>query len=151
VIRDYRPSDREVLLDVWMKAAAPAHPFYTDAMLQRERRDIDERYLPVAETYVFEEAGEVVGFIALLENEVGGIFVTPRCQGRGVGRALMDLARRSRPFLELDVYQVNARGRAFYEAYGFAVVGERLESSTGQTVLRLRLAPGAVGRRGDRG
>ncbi len=108
-------------------------------MFERERRDIAEKFLPVAETYVFERSGAVVGFISLLGNEVGGIFVAPQHHGQGIGRALMDWACGSRGHLELDVFEANAIGRAFYAAYGFGVVGERVDESTGQRVFRLRL------------
>lgn len=139
MIRQYDPRDREALLNVWAESAAVGHPFWTPEMFEQERRDIAEKYLPVAETCVFEREGEVVGFISLLGNEVGGIFVTPRCQRQGIGRALMDWARRSRDHLELDVFAANEIGRTFYAAYGFDVVGERLDEATGQKVLRLRL------------
>jgi putative acetyltransferase len=110
-------------------------------MVEQERRDIAEQFLPLAETSVFERDGVVVGFIALLGSEVGGIFVAPQYHGQGIGRALMDWARGRRDHLELDVFEANASGRAFYAAYGFGVVGERVDEATGQRVLRLRLPP----------
>lgn len=139
MIRPYDPRDRDALLAVWAESAAVAHPFWTPAMLEQERRDIVSEYLPVAETFVFERAGAVVGFIALLDNEVGGIFVAPRYHRQGIGRALMDWARGSRGHLELDVFEANRIGRSFYAAYGFRVVAERVDQATGQRVLRLHL------------
>lgn len=139
VIRRYDPEDRDVLLAVWEESAVVAHPFWTPAMFEQERQAIAERFLPVAETYVFERSGTVVGFISLLGNEVGGIFVAPQHQGQGIGRALMDRARGTRGHLELDVFEANRIGRAFYAAYGFGIVGERVDEGTGQRVLRLRL------------
>ena len=81
----------------------------------------------------------MVGFIALIGNEVGAIFVSPRRQGHGVGRALMDHARASRDHLDVEVFEANEIGRAFYDAYGFEVIGERVHEETGHLVLRLRL------------
>lgn len=139
MIRQYDPRDRDALLAIWAESAVLAYPFWTPAMFEQERRDIVEKFLPVAETYVFERAGKVVGFISLLGNEVGGIFVAPQYHGQGIGRALMDWARSSRDHLELDVFEVNEIGRAFYALYGFAIVGARVDEVTGQRVLRLRL------------
>lgn len=138
MIRPYDPDDRDALLAVWRESAMVAYPFWTPAMFEQERRDITEKYLPVAETHVFEYSDAVVGFISLLGNEVGGIFVAPQYQGQGIGRALMDWARQSRDHLELDVFEANEIGRAFYAAYGFGVVGVRVEEATGERVLRLR-------------
>lgn len=141
MIRRYGPADRDALLAVWADSAAIAHPFWTTARFEQERRDIVEQFLPVAETYVFERNGTVVGFIALLGNEVGGIFVAPQYHGQGIGTALMDWARDSRGLLELDVFEANESGRGFYAGYGFVVVSERVDEATGQRVLRLRLPP----------
>lgn len=139
MIRRYRPADRDAVLAVWAESVAVAHPFWTPAMLTRERRDIAEKFLPIAETYVFERTGTVVGFISLLSDEIGGLFVAPRFHRQGIGRALVDMARASRERLELDVFAANVVGRAFYTAYGFEVVGERRDEDTGKSVLRMRL------------
>lgn len=139
VIREFRPEDRDALLAVWADSAAVAYPFWTPAMFEQERQDIAEKFLPVAETYVFESSGAVVGFISLLGNEVGGIFVVPEYHRQGVGRALLEWARGSRGQLELDVFEANEIGRAFYAACGFGVVGERVDEATGLRILRLRL------------
>ena len=141
MIRAYKPNDHDTVLAVWAESAAVAHPFWTPAMFEQERRDIAEKFLPVAETYVFERSGVVVGFISLLDTEVGGIFVAPQYHGQGIGRALMDRACDSRSHLELDVFEANDIGRAFYSAYGFGIVGARVDKATGQRVLRLRLPP----------
>jgi len=139
VIRKYAPEDREAVLGVWYESARVAHPFWTPEMFDRERQAIAEQFLPHAETYVYERMGTVVGFISLLDTEVGGLFVMPRHHGEGIGRALMDQARVSRAHLELDVFEANVIGRGFYERYGFHVVGERVDKATGLRVLRLRL------------
>lgn len=139
MIRKYDPGDLEDLIEVWYDAVQIAHSFWTPEMFERERKEISGTFLPLAETWVFEEEGKVVGFIALVGNEVGGIFVSPRSQRDGIGRALMDHARASRDHLELDVFEANEIGRSFYDAYGFEKVGERLDDATGLRVLRLRL------------
>ncbi len=139
VIRKYSPEDFSELLDVWDEAARLAHPFWTPAHFEQERRDISQEFLPTAETWVFESEGRVVGFISMLGNEVGGLFVAPGLHRKGIGRALMDHTRASREYLELDVFEANDIGRAFYDAYGFKFVGERLEEETGFRILRLQL------------
>lgn len=139
MIRPYRPEDLEALLDVWYEASLIAHPFLDEAFLQKERIKIRDVYTPMTETWVYEEEGHVVGFISLIEIEVGAIFVYPSHQGKGIGRALMDKARSIRPTLELDVFKANPIGRAFYERYGFVFVREGLHEETGQPILRLRL------------
>jgi putative acetyltransferase len=81
----------------------------------------------------------VVGFISLIDTEVGAVFVDLDYQGRGIGRALMDHARASRTFFELDVFEANRSGRGFYRACGFRLVDRHVNDKAGQVELRLRL------------
>ena len=138
-IRPYRNADLEQLLDVWYRSSLLAHAFLADDFFEDERRRIEQDWLPVATTTVYEIDRRVVGFIALNGNEVGAIFVDPDLQGRGIGRALMDDARHGRPYLELDVFEANATGRGFYAAYGFEELDRHREPTTGLPVLRLRI------------
>jgi len=139
MIREYRSDDRDAVLTIWAAASAVAHPFLTDEFLSIERRDIADLHLPVAETWVWEVAGRVAGFISLVGNEVGGLFVHPELHGRGIGRALVDHARRFHDELEVEVFKDNALGRAFYEAYGFVVRQEGVHGDTGFGIVRLGL------------
>jgi putative acetyltransferase len=117
-----------------------AHPFLSDDFLQRERLNIRDVYLPKAETWVWEADGHVVGFMSLLGNEVGGLFVDPDVHRSGIGRALIDHARALRGELEVEVFERNVLGRAFYARLGFELVQKKIDHRTGRGVMRLRLA-----------
>ena len=139
MIRAYQDSDLNALLDAWYSASQVGHPFLDDDFFTRERAAIVELYLPNAETWVYERDGVVVGFISLVGNEVGAIFVDGDYHGQGIGRALMDHARGLRDSLVLDVFMENVVGRRFYERYGFVQMGEHLHEETGFTLLRMEL------------
>lgn len=139
MIRKYQPADCDEVLDVWSRASAVAHPFLSEQFLEQERRNIPEVYLPQAETWVWESAGHVVGYIALLGNEIGGLFVDPLHQRRGFGRALVDKARALRGDLEVEVFEKNLAGRAFYSSLGFRYLRQHLHEPTGFEIMRLRL------------
>ena len=138
MIRAFKSADTEQLIDVWYRASLLAHPFLSADFLADEREEIAQKWLPIAKTTVYELDGRVVGFTAMIENEVGAIFVDPDYQRRGIGRALMDHARSTQAILDLNVFEANAIGRAFYEAYGFHLVGRHLNEVAGQYELRLR-------------
>lgn len=139
MIRPYGPSDLSRVLECWYEASLSAHPFLSESFLERERGLIAEQWIPASETTVAEVDGEVAGFLSLVGNEVGAVFVHPTRQRHGCGRELMDDARAKCPFLELDVFEANALGRAFYAAYGFEEIDHRVDGETGQMMLRLRL------------
>jgi len=138
MIRPFRDSDVDRLLDVWYRASEIAHPFLSKDFLAKERKAIVSRYLPKAETWVLTVDDHLVGFVALIGSEVGGLFVDPDHQGRGFGRALVDHCLSLRDELELDVFKDNAIGRRFYDRYGFEVIGESVHDETGHPLLRMR-------------
>ena len=80
----------------------------------------------------------MIGFIALISNEVGAIFVEPDFHGRGIGRALMDKARALHGDLEVEVFQKNAIGRKFYSSYGFSLLRKLNHEETGNVLMRLK-------------
>jgi putative acetyltransferase len=137
-IRQYRESDLEAVLSSWEKATILAHPFMTDDFIAQERKNVAEIYIPNTDTWVVEIDGSVEGFIALMGNEVGAIFLQPQFHGRGAGKALMDKARELHGDLEVEVFKENAIGRKFYSQYGFEQLDEKLHEPTGQQVLRLK-------------
>ena len=139
MIRKYESKDLKQLLDVWFEASQIAHAFLTSDFFEQERKNIQHQYLPVAETWVYEESGEVVGFIAMIDDEIGGIFVNPKQQRRGIGRALIEHVRSSRDQLEVEVFEANEIGRAFYDGFGFKQISKSRHEATGNSLLRLRL------------
>lgn len=137
-IRQYKVSDLEDVLSSWEAATRLAHPFMTDEFIAQERTNVAEIYLPNTDTWVAELEGEVKGFIALMGNEVGAIFLQPNCHGQGIGKALMDKAQEIHGNLEVEVFKVNNIGCSFYSKYGFEPLEEKQHEPTGQKVLRLK-------------
>lgn len=137
MIRHYRPADLDDLLNAWTSASAIAHPFLSPEFLEQERHNIPNLYIPNADTWVWEVDGRVVGFMALLGNEVGGLFVDPKHQRDGIGHVFLDRARDIHGTLEVEVFRANSIGRAFYAKYGFELMNETVHEPTGLEVLRL--------------
>ncbi|MBV1910031.1 MAG: GNAT family N-acetyltransferase [Kangiellaceae bacterium] len=137
-IRQYTDSDLGAVLDSWEVATRLAHKFMTDKFIEQERRNVAEIYMPNTDTWVVEIDGKVQGFIALMGNEVGAIFLQPYCHGKGIGKKLMDKAQSLHGDLEVEVFKENSIGREFYSRYGFKQIEEKLHEPTGQQVLRLR-------------
>ncbi|WP_428428120.1 GNAT family N-acetyltransferase [Pararhizobium sp.] len=90
VVRPYMAAtDTKTLSGIWLDASLLAHPFIGASRLIEQRQLIEEKYLPNAETWVACHRCEPVGFISVMDTFVGGIFVAPGQQGRGIGRMLI--------------------------------------------------------------
>jgi ribosomal protein S18 acetylase RimI-like enzyme len=77
------------------------------------------------EVWVAEQDGRIVGFAALSEEVLEHIYVHPDLQGRGIGSALLDVAKERRPGgFGLWVFQQNTGARRFYERHGLRLVRE---------------------------
>ena len=141
VIRKYKDSDLDDVLSSWENASKFAHPFLEEDFLVQERKNIPELYLPNADTWVVDADNQVVGFIALIGNEVGAIFLQPEYQGKKIGKLMMDKAQELHGDLEVEVFEKNSIGRNFYARYGFKLIEEKVHEQTGERVLRLKFTP----------
>jgi len=137
-IRQYKKQDLDAVLLTWESATRLAHPFMTDEFIVQERINVAEIYMPNTDTWVIEINDRVEGFIALMGNEVGAIFLQPDCHGKGIGKALMDKAQELHGDLEVEVFKENSIGRKFYDRYGFVLLEDSFHEPTGQQVLRMK-------------
>ena len=70
------------------------------------------------------ESGDLLGIIAFRKEWIDHLYVLPRAQNRGIGSALLKIAKSRFSDLSLWTFQRNERARRFYEIHGFIVVGQ---------------------------
>ena len=138
MIRKYEETDIEELLEVWYEASSMAHPFLDSEFMEKEKQNIRDVYIPNTETWVSTNKDVLDGFIAMMENEVGAIFVRPEKHGQGIGKNLMDFVYQFHKELEVEVFKDNKIGRAFYDKYGFKIIKEHLHKDTNRPLLRMK-------------
>ena len=136
-IRAYASADEDAVVAIWLEASKVATPFLSADFLGKTRKQIREVWLLSAETWVFDEGEGVLGFITLIGNEVGGLFVHPDVQNRGIGRSLMDWASLHHEPLLTEVFEGNTQGRTFYERYGFRETNRYFHKPTAQNMIRM--------------
>ncbi len=75
------------------------------------------------ETWVAEQDGRIVGFAAMSEGFLDHLYVDPAAQNRGIGSALLEVAKQRRPRgFRLWLFQKNDGARRFYERHGLTLV-----------------------------
>ena len=139
MIREYRNADDQELIKIWYDASIIAHNFIPSEFWASEKVNIQEKYLPIAETYVKELDGKIVGFISLIDSFIGGLFVSPDYQGKGVGTELINKARSLKKELTVEVYKENIQAQKFYNKCGFIPNNERVLPETGCLLISMRL------------
>jgi ribosomal protein S18 acetylase RimI-like enzyme len=102
-------------------------------------REIREELLPVAETWVVTDNGQIVAFMSVIGDIIGGLFTHPDHQGRGHGRSLVEVARDRFAPVFVEVFEANKRALRFYRAAGFVDHGSTIDEGSGLPVLILDL------------
>ena len=129
-IRQANIHDFSYLTEIWFNASVKAHDFIPEIYWENNKVKMQDTYLPMSEVYLVENTNNIYGFIALVENTIAAIFVSPEQQGKGIGKLLINHAKGIRNNLELNVYQQNTNSIRFYKSVGFKVVEETLDEET---------------------
>ena len=131
VVRRSDVTDAGVVAGLWLRARKAAVPAIPAPVHDDEdvRQWFAEHVLANCEVWLAEEDGRVVGLLVLDGDWVDQLYVEPSETGRGIGAALLDVAKRERPGgLRLWTFEANAGARRFYERHGFVAV-ERTDGS----------------------
>ncbi|MGO2008766.1 N-acetyltransferase [Vreelandella alkaliphila] len=135
MIRKYRETDIDQILEIWLSASIKAHAFVEAEFWASKVTEMRDVYIPASETFVFESGNQIAGFYSLYGNTLAAVFVSPSLQGRGVGAAMLDDAKSRRECLQLTVYRENTPSINFYKKQGFISLGEQVDEQTGHPEL----------------
>lgn len=132
MIRSLSPADLDTVMNLWLDGNEQAHPFVPDGYWRAAYEGVRHE-LPHADVlvHVDPESGAVDGFIGLTGDYVAGLFVRADARSRGIGKALLDEAKRHHRALTLHAYRDNPRAVAFYLREGFTVRSEGTDGETG--------------------
>lgn len=139
LIRRYRENDQSEVIRIWYKESLESHSFIPARFWTEHLESLKKKYLPEADTFVAEIEGQVVGFISLMGNYIGALFVDAPYQKQGIGRALLEFVLSLKGSMFVDVYKENTNARDFYLKYGFEQRREKIQPETGHTVITMYL------------
>ena len=139
MIRPYEDSDLDRVMTIWHDASKVGHPFMSAQLLAEQRIEIREKFVPIAKQWVYLLGGKVVGFIAMIDHFVGGLFIDPEYHRRGIATHLLNYVKPFHTHLALEVFKENHGARKFYKDYGFHVTEERTSDPLGFPALLLEI------------
>jgi putative acetyltransferase len=143
MIRRLDPVEVDELIRVWLASTIPGQSFLPEAHWRAMEGEVRDQLLPIAETWVVEEDGEMVAFMSIIDDLIGGLFTHPDHQGKGHGRALVEHARLLHDPVFVEVFEPNEKAIGFYRSCGFVDHGARIDEESGlpQLILRLEEPP----------
>ena len=131
MIRKLRKTDLDEVAYIWLNTNKKAHDFIAETYWD-EHFEMVEGMLGDAEIYVFEEQGQIKGFVGLDGEYIAGIFVREKEQSLGIGKQLLDFVKSLKGQLKLNVYQKNERAIKFYTREQFEIQDEQTDEATGE-------------------
>lgn len=118
--------------EIWLDTNIKAHNFI-DRTYWKDNYEIVKKLFLEAEIYVYKDDADIIeGFVGLRNDYIARIFVCEQAQSKGIGKELLDFAKKVRARLYLHVYQKNVRAVKFYQREDFSIQSQGMDEETGQ-------------------
>lgn len=132
MIRKIENKDIDRIMNIWIESTIKAHDFISKEYWEDNYNTVKDVYIPISETFVYEDKEGIKGFISIINNEfIGALFVDRKYQSSGIGKKLIDYAINRYKKLNLAVYKDNKKSVDFYINRGFEIVKEQLNEDSG--------------------
>jgi putative acetyltransferase len=130
--------EHEQIVFVWEKSVKATHRFLKQSDISEIKTDVI-KYLPSLQVYAYKNSnGEILGFIAVCEDKIEMLFVSPEHFREGIGSALINFALKKGSDT-VDVNEQNDNARKFYECMGFETIARFEKDMQGRAFPLLRM------------
>ena len=130
MIRKMRPTEVDVVGDIWLNGNLEAHDFIDKNYWINHLDEVKEQFQQ-AEIYVYDKQG-IQGFAGLTDNYIAGIFVKKEARNQGIGGKLLDYLKQRYDKLTLDVYAKNKNAFKFYQNNDFRISAESMDEDNNE-------------------
>ncbi len=131
MVRGFTQRDIDAVMEIWLEANISAHPFIP-ALYWKSKYGEVRALIPHATVFVYEEGFNIYGFMGLTDTYIAGIFVKQSAQSQGIGKKLVEYAKKKYIVLSLHVYAKNIRAVKFYKREDFCITHEQIDPATGE-------------------
>lgn len=129
MIRDSRTDDINAIMKLWLDTNLEVHD-YVPKEYFTDHYDSVKAAISKGVT-VYEDDGEILGFIGLINSYIAGLFVNKDRRSEGIGSRLVEYVKKNHETLSLDVFLNNGQAIKFYLKEGFHVVHRQQSDETG--------------------
>lgn len=142
MIRELNNKEIDIIMDIWKDTTIKAHDFIPKDYWEKSYDVVKNTYIPMADTFVYEDKSGIKGFISIINGEfIGALFVNINNQGLGIGKELINYALKKYGQLDLAVYKDNKKSVEFYLNRGFSIIKEQPNEDSGfnEYIMQLKL------------
>ncbi|MBO4395304.1 MAG: GNAT family N-acetyltransferase [Eubacterium sp.] len=126
----------EAMMEIWLQSNVKEQGFVPKKYWSKNYKEV-MRVLNIASVYVYEEDGNVIGFVGSMEEAMVAIYVAEGHRDQGIGSKLLDKIKDEMGILEVSVYTKNKRAMEFFNKNEFKPKDIQVESSTGEEIVLL--------------
>ncbi|VYT62994.1 N-acetyltransferase [Clostridium tertium] len=131
-IRKIKSEEIEKVMELWKASTIKAHSFIEKEYWENNYEVVKNIYIPMSETFVYDDGEEIRGFISIINKEfIGALFIDIDYQGLGIGSKLIDYVDNKYNKLELVVYKENESAVKFYKKKSFKIIEEQKNEDSG--------------------
>lgn len=141
MIRNLENKDIDKIMEIWLRSTIKAHNFIEQEYWEKNYNTVKDIYIPMAQTFVYEDEEGIKGFVSIINNEfVGALFVDIEFQSRGIGKKLIDYVKARYKNLNLAVYKENKVAVDFYINRGFKIIKEQINEDSGHSEYIMQIS-----------
>ncbi|MDE9516624.1 GNAT family N-acetyltransferase [Xenorhabdus bovienii] len=136
-------TDFAILIQIWEASVRATHDFLPETIIEELRPLILNDYLPNLIIYKAVNDQHIIeGFVAVDQQRVEMLFISPQARGKGIGKMLLAFAMTELQINELDVNEQNEQGVGFYKHMVFQVFARSEVDGQGNPfpLLHMKLA-----------
>jgi len=130
----------EKLITLWESSVRATHHFLSESDIITYRSLILTEYFDQVQLYGIKVEEEIMGFIGLNGKFIQMLFIHPDARGKGLGKTLIDFAKKAHGANTVDVNEQNDQAVGFYEKLGFVTIERSERDGAGKPFPILSMA-----------
>ena len=130
------------LIALWEASVRATHDFLEEEDILYFRKKILEEYFDKVDLYIAsDENATLLGFLGLSSNKIEMLFIDPEYRTGGIGKLLVEYAKKNHHVTLVDVNEQNVNALGFYLHLGFKIINRNPHDGEGRPfpILEMQL------------